>query len=243
MSQRIWKVIVFCDLEREYGGVKQRWLILESEQKKALDLKQLNKKIEKATAQTHKQLQQLSRQEFACREDALTALRQWQKSSDWHELEDQQVVEKCHYGHRGKPRLSEQPTRRSYHVQATLCLNQSKVQASQRPAGRFVLATNQLDKESLSDKQLLIHYKQQQGIESSSKGSLTGFRFLKDPLFFASSVFLKTPERIMALAFIMALSLLVYLDFPRINILAMAKSLTEPEFKQYNTNELLDTKS
>ncbi|TRU20803.1 MAG: ribosome-recycling factor [Microcystis aeruginosa Ma_MB_S_20031200_S102D] len=36
---------------------------------------------------------------------------------------------------------------------------------------------------------------------------------------------------------------LLYLDFPRINILAMAKSLTEPEFKQYNTNELLDTKS
>ncbi|TRU33801.1 MAG: ribosome-recycling factor [Microcystis aeruginosa Ma_MB_F_20061100_S20] len=35
----------------------------------------------------------------------------------------------------------------------------------------------------------------------------------------------------------------VNLDFPRINILAMAKSLTEPEFKQYNTNELLDTKS
>jgi uncharacterized protein with ParB-like and HNH nuclease domain len=34
-----------------------------------------------------------------------------------------------------------------------------------------------------------------------------------------------------------------YLDFPRINILAMAKSLTEPEFNQYNTNELLDTKS
>ncbi|MFM6515122.1 MAG: hypothetical protein ACKPIC_00370, partial [Microcystis panniformis] len=36
-------------------------------------------------------------------------------------------------------------------------------------------------------------------------------------------------------------SYLLYLDFPRINILAMAKSLTEPEFKQYNTNELLDT--
>ena len=38
-------------------------------------------------------------------------------------------------------------------------------------------------------------------------------------------------------------SMLLLLDFPRINILAMAKSLTEPEFKQYNTNELLDTKS
>jgi hypothetical protein len=36
---------------------------------------------------------------------------------------------------------------------------------------------------------------------------------------------------------------IINLDFPRINILAMAKSLTEPELKQYNTTELLDTKS
>jgi hypothetical protein len=39
------------------------------------------------------------------------------------------------------------------------------------------------------------------------------------------------------------LKMYVNLDFPRINILAMAKSLTEPELKQYNTNGLLDTKS
>jgi hypothetical protein len=37
-----------------------------------------------------------------------------------------------------------------------------------------------------------------------------GFAFLKDPLFLASSVFLKRPQRIMALAFIMVLCLLVY---------------------------------
>jgi transposase len=65
------------------------------------------------------------------------------------------------------------------------------------------LATNQLDKKLFNDEQLLIYYKEQQGIER-------GFRFLKDPLFFTSSVFLKTPERIMALAFIMILCLLVY---------------------------------
>jgi transposase len=112
-------------------------------------------------------------------------------------------VEKCHYGHRGKPRLHEQPIRRSYHAQATLSLNMAKVELAERAAGRFVLATNQLDGDSLSDEQLLVHYKQQQGVER-------GFRFLKDPLFFASSVFLKTPERIMALSFIMVLCLLVY---------------------------------
>ncbi|MEO0971278.1 MAG: IS1634 family transposase, partial [Cyanobacteria bacterium J06639_18] len=37
-----------------------------------------------------------------------------------------------------------------------------------------------------------------------------GFRFIKDPLFFADSIFLKSPERIQAMAMIMGLCLLVY---------------------------------
>jgi transposase len=37
-----------------------------------------------------------------------------------------------------------------------------------------------------------------------------GFAFLKDPLFLASSVFVKRPQRIMALALVMTLGLLVY---------------------------------
>ena len=37
-----------------------------------------------------------------------------------------------------------------------------------------------------------------------------GFRFLKDPLFFANSLFLKKPERIMTLVMIMGLALLIY---------------------------------
>ncbi|MDZ7706212.1 MAG: IS1634 family transposase [Trueperaceae bacterium] len=37
-----------------------------------------------------------------------------------------------------------------------------------------------------------------------------GFGFLKDPLFFADSLFLKKPARIMALLMVMGLSLLVY---------------------------------
>ena len=55
----------------------------------------------------------------------------------------------------------------------------------------------------LSADDILTEYKAQQGPER-------GFRFLKDPLFFTSSVFLKSPERIMALGMIMGLCLLVY---------------------------------
>ena len=45
--------------------------------------------------------------------------------------------------------------------------------------------------------EVLAEYKKQQSSEQ-------GFRFLKDPLFFTSSVFLKSRQRIMALAIVMA---------------------------------------
>ncbi len=60
-----------------------------------------------------------------------------------------------------------------------------------------------MDPVVLSDQQLMTTYKDQGGVER-------GFRFLKDPLFLASSVFVKKPERVMALSFIMVLCLLIY---------------------------------
>ena len=67
----------------------------------------------------------------------------------------------------------------------------------------FVLATNQLDEEALPPQAVLDGYKGQVHTER-------GFRFLKDPLFLASSLFLKRPQRIMALMMVMTLCLLVY---------------------------------
>ena len=67
----------------------------------------------------------------------------------------------------------------------------------------WIVGTNVLSPRALSDQALIGTYKDQGGVER-------GFRFLKDPLFLASSVFVKKPERIMALSFIMVLCLLVY---------------------------------
>jgi transposase len=60
-----------------------------------------------------------------------------------------------------------------------------------------------MDSTILSDQELVTTYKEQGSVER-------GFRFLKDPLFLASSVFVKKPERIVALGLIMVLCLLVY---------------------------------
>src|SRR5262249_58586545 len=64
-------------------------------------------------------------------------------------------------------------------------------------------ATNVLAPTHSSAQELIQTYKAQPRVER-------GFAFLKDPLFLASSVFVKKPERIVALSLIMVLCLLVY---------------------------------
>ena len=67
----------------------------------------------------------------------------------------------------------------------------------------FILATNECDEDALPDAEVLAGYQGQAFVGR-------GFRFLKDPLFLASSLFLKSPKRIMALMMVMTLCLLVY---------------------------------
>ena len=63
-------------------------------------------------------------------------------------------------------------------ITASLALNNQKIKELQKRAGRFVLATNRLNKSQFSSDDILIKYKEQQAPERS-------FGFLKDPLFFA----------------------------------------------------------
>ena len=72
-----------------------------------------------------------------------------------------------------------------------------------KEAGRFILATNLVDKDKLDPAEILTTYKKQQSCER-------GFRFLKDPLFLADSLFGENPERIETMLFLMSFCLLVY---------------------------------
>ena len=70
--------------------------------------------------------------------------------------------------------------------------------------GFFVVATNVLEEDTISASELIDLYKAQ-GVSVEA-----GFRFFKDPLFFADAFFLKSARRIMALTMMMGLALLVY---------------------------------
>ena len=82
-------------------------------------------------------------------------------------------------------------------------MDQHEVAVLASKKATFIVATNILDAQRLSHEQVISTYKEQGGVER-------GFRFLKDPLFLASSVFVKKPERVIALSFVMVLCLLVY---------------------------------
>ena len=187
----------------EYGGVSQRWILVESQERLKSDIKKLDKKIEKIQQKYQQELQVLAGQDFACPADAIAAADKLSTKMKWYELSNIQTVEKPHYANRGKPKPDAIPTSISYRITATVIAIDAEISAQRVRCGRFILATNILDSAQFTTDDALREYKAQQATER-------GFRFLKDPLFFTSSVFLKSAKRIEALGMIMALCLLVY---------------------------------
>ena len=186
-----------------YGKIKQRWLIVEGEARKLSDLKQLEKRLSRRLALAQSSLRQLSQQQFACEADALKAANRFEAKLTFYRLDSLQIVRESTYIKAGRPLKSQSPTKTHYRIKAGLISHQATIELEQKKAGRFILATNVLNSTRLSNCDLLQEYKAQQSTER-------GFRFLKDPLFFTSSVFLKSPRRVAALAMVMGLCLLVY---------------------------------
>ncbi len=186
-----------------YGGIAQRWLVVESQVRRQADLQKLEQRLGKAEQEAHKKLQRLCTQKFTCPQVAISAAQSWANKLKYHRITEIQAVELLSDPTKKASIKAEQIGNITYQIQATLVRDQSVIETETRRAGRFVLATNVLDVNELSNDEMLREYKGQQSAER-------GFGFLKDPLFFTDSVFLKSPERVEALAMLMGLCLLVY---------------------------------
>ncbi|NQE38213.1 hypothetical protein E5S67_05998 [Microcoleus sp. IPMA8] len=189
--------------ESDYGEVKQRWLIVESEARKKSSIEQVNKQVEKQKEKASTSLRKLSQQNFACEPDAKMALEKLSNSFKYHKINNIQYQKTAEYEQSCRPSKLAMPTQINYRVTGELDAKLEVIEAEKTQAGRFILATNIIDKNELSNESVLKEYKAQQSTER-------GFRFLKDPLFFTSSVFVKNPQRVEAIAMIMGLCLLVY---------------------------------
>jgi transposase len=191
-----------AEMGTDYGGVPQRWVIVASEDRHKRLSPQLDKKLDTEQRRARKGLRKLRRRRFACEADARQELEQLERGLRLHRLEGVEVASEAYHSRPGRPATDESPNYR-YRVTAEVVRDEELVARARRRAGRFIVATNVVDEQELPAEEVLEAYLEQGVVER-------GFKFLKDPMFFADSVFLNSPRRVAALAMVMGLCLLVY---------------------------------
>lgn len=193
----------WCEVNNNYAEIEQRWLIVESKQRKESDLVKLRKNIEKEKQKIREKLQKLMTEEFQSSEGAEEIIFRENKKLKYHQIMEIEIKESKLENQQKKTKKEIEKKGKIYQISAILEEDLIKIRELERRAGRFILATNRLDKSKFSGDEIIIKYKEQQSAER-------GFRFLKDPLFFADSVFLKSPKRIETMGMLMGLCLMVY---------------------------------
>jgi len=185
-----------------YADMSQRWLLVLHEPSRYQQEQSLQKRIAKERARIEKKLRALQNKDFGCADAVNKAVAALSKKWKYHRVETTLYTEK-RYQQPGRP-TEETPFELVWRFEGLLLEDEAALEAIRCTQGKYVIATNELDEQQLGTLEMLAIYKQQ------SCSVERGFRFLKDPLFFADSLFLKKPSRIMALLMVMGLSLLVY---------------------------------
>lgn len=181
----------------------ERWLIVRTQASLQRAQVSLQRQVTTAQASWQQKCWHLSNRRFACEADARAALeRELKGKPAWLEVKTEVVAHPRHAG-KGRPRKDVSPAAHQWQIVATVTIRQQQLDEEVSRKACFIVGTNVTDLKALPDQELVTTYKEQGGVER-------GFRFLKDPLFLASSVFVKKPERIIALSLIMVLCLLVY---------------------------------
>jgi transposase len=191
------------EVQSEYSGIQQRWLVVFSQAAYDRELKTLERAQVREREAVRKAWRKECQPTFNCAADAEQATTQFNQRWKYHQV-IAQVRPLTQYARRGRPAAGDEPQVVGYQLCGEVSKHEAGIDEAKRSLGKFIIATNELDLKRLSAGEMLANYTDQ-GITVER-----GFRFLKDPLFFADSLFLKKPERIMALVMIMGLALLIY---------------------------------
>ena len=187
---------------KKVHGISQRWLLVESKHAAKRELKTFQRRLDKKAESLQKQLWHLGNQVFACEKDAKKAINPILKSLKYHQV-DCEVLPVKQYQKKGRPKKGDEQIIVGYQIETSLSSKLQAISHAKEKLGRFMLATNQLNEESLPSSEILTQYKEQSSVES-------GFKFMKDDAFELDAFFLKTPKRIGALMMVMTLCLMVY---------------------------------
>lgn len=190
-------------------GSSYRAVVVHSSSNDKRRLKRLERHWNKEREALQAQLAALAKIDFACRPDAQAAAEKLRRTARGSYDLDLVVEDRPRYA-RGRPKADGTRTLRQmlYGVAGSLRERTEVVAAARQEAGCFVLLSNvppqgpEGSPTPYDGKEILLAYKDQHGMEKN-------FGFLKDPAI-VNALFLKRPERIEALGFVLVVSLLIW---------------------------------
>jgi transposase len=189
-------------IELCHYGMAQRWLVVSSQGALERAEASITKACQREAEAIDKHLFHLQARRFETPEAAQAALATLEKAWKYHQVGSSRLIEHKHYASKGRPMPTSPIKSIAWQMQAQARPAQEQIAYYKECKACFVVGTNIVPSQ-LSDPEVIRAYKGQAQAEG-------GFRFLKDPLFFVSSLFVKKPCRIQGLLMVMTLALLVY---------------------------------
>jgi len=185
-----------------YGGVAHRGGRIYAEQRQPQAQRPVDKQWRRQRDHAVQACKKLCRTAFACEADAHQALALFVHDLQATFLHESPICPTPRDGKRGRPGPEAPPAQGVYHLVGALASRVAARQALVDQHSCFILATNALDEAQLPAPEGLAGSKGQASAER-------GFRCLKAPQFLASALYLKKPERVMALLMVMTVCWLV----------------------------------
>jgi transposase len=202
MWQRLDDTTRYCGLELCHYGMAQRWLVVSSQAALERANTSVDKACQRESATIQKQLFHLQAKRFETPEAAQSALDTLATSWRYHQVATSSLIEHKRYACKGRPAPTTPIKSIDWQIEAQSRPDQERIRERKQQGACFIIGTN-IASHQLSAPEVIHAYKAQSRAEG-------GFRFLKDPLFFVSSLFVKKPCRIQGLLMVMTLALLVY---------------------------------
>jgi transposase len=200
--QRLDDTTRYQRVELCHYGMAQRWLVVSSQAALARAEASVNKACQREAEAIDKQLFHLQARRFETPEAAHAALATLEQAWQYHQVATSSLIEHKHSACKVRPTPTAPIKSIDWQLQTQVRPDQEKMQSRKQHKACFVVGTN-IEASQLSDREVIAAYKGQAQAEG-------GFRFLKDPLFFVSSFFVKKPCRIQGLLMVMTFALLVY---------------------------------
>jgi hypothetical protein len=180
----------------------QRWLVVSSQAALERAEASVHQAWQRASATIAQPLLHLPATRDATPEAAQAALATLAPSWRYHQVATSHLLEHKHDARKGRPPPTTPLTSMDWQIQAQVCLDHEGIEERKHQGACFVIGSN-MKANQLSDPEVIAASKAQAQAEG-------GVRFLKAPMFFVSSLFVKKPCRMQGLRMVLTLALRVY---------------------------------